>query len=118
MGVSISLLLPYEPLFAGGCGRAKGLGGPVAPALISEFALGEGGGRSTPDEWEPSVPVLAGVAPVVPESLGDDSAVALPPLAECSLGICTVSLGLFGSAILFVLEGGAILGTEEVDCVR
>jgi hypothetical protein len=42
MGVSISLRLPYELLLAGGGGRAKGFGGPVAPALRREFADGEG----------------------------------------------------------------------------
>jgi hypothetical protein len=84
MGVSISLRLPYAPL-AGGGGRAKGFGGPEAPALIRELALGEGGGRTTPEECEASVPVLAGVTPVV-ESFGEESAVALPA-SECSLGI-------------------------------
>jgi hypothetical protein len=80
------LRLPYELLFDGGGGRAKGFGGPVAPALINEFALGDGGGKTTPEEWDPSVPVRAGVAPVVPESFGDESAVALPA-SDCSLGI-------------------------------
>lgn len=64
------------------------------------------------------MPVRAGVAPVVPESLGDESAVALPA-SECSLGICTRSLGFFGSVCrLFVRETGCVAGTEEVDCVR
>lgn len=73
----------------GGGGRAKGLGGPWAPALSKALALGEGGGRTTPDEWLASVLPLAGVPPVVsPDSRGDDSAVALPP-SDCSLGICT-----------------------------
>jgi hypothetical protein len=82
------------------------LGGPVAPALINEFALGEGGGRTTPEECEASVPVRAGVAPDSPESLGDESAVALPA-SECSLGIWTRNLGFFGSVCrLFVREIG------------
>lgn len=93
------------------------MGGPVAPALSSEFALGDGGGRSTPEEWEASVPVLAGVVREIPDSLGEESAVALPP-SEGSLGICTFSRGLFGSAMLFVLEAGAMWGADEVDCVR
>jgi hypothetical protein len=59
----------------------------VAPALMSEVALGEGGGRTTPDECEASVPVRAGVAPVVEELRGDESAVWLPASSECSLGI-------------------------------
>jgi hypothetical protein len=89
------LLLPYELLLLGGGGRANGLGGPVAPALRSEFALGEGGGNTTPEEWDASV-LRAGVAPEM-ESLGEESAVALPP-SDCSLGICTLNLGLFLSA--------------------
>jgi hypothetical protein len=115
--VSMSrLLLPYELLLAGGAGRAKGLGGPVAPALSNELALGEGGGSTTPEECDASV-LRAGVWPEI-ESLGDESAVALPP-SECSLGICTRNLGLFLSVCkLFVLVGGAIGGTAEVDCVR
>ena len=60
---------------AGGGGRAKGFGGPVAPALRREFADGEGGGRTTPDECEASV-LRDGVAPEI-ESLGDESAVEL-----------------------------------------
>jgi hypothetical protein len=118
MGVSISrLLLPYELLLLGGGGRANGLGGPVAPALRSEFALGEGGGSTTPDEWDASV-LRAGVAPEM-ESLGEESAVALPP-SDCSLGICTLNFGLFLSACwrLFVRVGGAIIGTVGVERVR
>jgi hypothetical protein len=110
------LLLPYELLLVGGGGLAKGFGGPVAPALRREFALGEGGGRTTPEEWDASV-LRAGVAPEI-ESLGEESAVALPP-SECSLGICTRNFGLFLSICrLFVRVGGAIGGTDEVDCVR
>jgi hypothetical protein len=118
MGVSMSLRLPYELLFEGGGGRANGFGGPVAPALSSEFALGDGGGSTTPEECEASVPVRPGVAPVVPESFGDESAVALPA-SECSLGICTLSRGFLGSVCrLFVREIGWMAGIEEVDCVR
>jgi hypothetical protein len=117
MGVSISrLLLPYELLLVGGGGRANGFGGPVAPALRRELALGDGGGKTTPDECDASV-LRAGVAPEM-ESFGDESAVALPP-SECSLGIWTRSFGLFLSICkLFVRAGGAIAGTDEVDCVR
>lgn len=79
--------VPLGLLAMGGCGRANGFGGPCAPALIIALALGEGGGRTTPDEWLASVLALAGVPPVVsPDSRGDDSAVALPP-SDCSLGI-------------------------------
>jgi hypothetical protein len=112
----MSLRLPYELLLDGGGGRAKGFGGPVAPALIIEFALGEGGGRTTPDECEASV--RAGVAPVVPESFGDESAVALPA-SDCSLGICTLSRGFLGSVCrLLVREGGWMADTEDVDWER
>lgn len=92
MGVSISPRLPYDPLLAGGAGRANGFGGPVAPALIMELALGEGGGRTTPEECV-SVLVLAGVAPVVPEPLGEDSAVWLPFCDSSSAGICSIKRG-------------------------
>jgi hypothetical protein len=113
----MSLRLPYELLFEGGGGRAKGLGGPVAPALSRELALGDGGGRTTPEECDASV-LRPGVAPVVPESFGDESAVALPA-SECSLGICTLNLGLLSPMRrLFVLDGGGMVGIEEVDCVR
>lgn len=113
----MSLLLPYELLFDGGGGRANGFGGPVAPALSNELALGEGGGRTTPEECDASV-LRPGVAPVVPESLGDESAVALPA-SECSLGIWTLNLGLLSPIRrLFVRDGGGIMGTEDVDCVR
>jgi hypothetical protein len=61
------------------------------------------------------VDVRAGVAPVVPESFGEESAVALPA-SDCSLGICTWRRGLFGFVCkLLVLDGGAMVGTEEVD---
>ncbi len=36
----------------GGGGRAKGFGGPEAPALRRAEADGEGGGRTTEEEWE------------------------------------------------------------------
>lgn len=108
--------LPYELLFEGGGGRAKGLGGPVAPALSSELALGEGGGSTTPEECEASV-LRPGVAPVVPESFGEESAVALPA-SECSLGICTLNRGLLSPIRrLFVRDGGGIVGIEDVDWV-
>lgn len=103
------------PLVGGG-GLAKGFGGPVAPALRREFADGEGGGRTTPEECDASV-LRAGVAPEI-ESLGDESAVALPP-SECSLGIWTRSFGLLLSTCkLFVRVGGAIGTTDEAECVR
>lgn len=102
----------------GGGGRAKGLGGPDAPALKSALALGDGGGSKTPEECEASVLVLAGVGTVVPESLGEESAVALPA-SECSLGIWTLSRGRFASVcMLFVRDGGPIFGMEDVDAVR
>lgn len=82
-------LLFWLPVLVGGGGLAKGFGGPCAPALSRALALGDGGGRTTPDEWLASVLPLAGVPPVVsPDSRGEDSAVALPP-SDGSLGICT-----------------------------
>lgn len=87
------------------------------------LALGDGGGRTTPDPCAlPAETDLAGVPVVVlPESLGEDSAVALPP-SDCSLGIWTLSRGRFGSlCTLLVLGGGAKFGMdgvedEETDC--
>lgn len=86
----------------GGCGRAKGFGGPEAPALNSALALGEGGGSTTADEWLLSVPVFAGVSPVF--GPGDEAAVALPPSSDCSLGICKLSLGLFAPPVSPAIE--------------
>lgn len=69
-------------------GRAKGLGGPCAPALSRALALGEGGGRTTPEEWEASVLGFAGVSPgASPLARGEEPAVALPPSSDCSEGI-------------------------------
>jgi len=83
------------------------LGGPCAPALKIALALGDGGGKTTPEEWLASVLALAGVSPAVPpDSRGEDSAVALPP-SDCSLGIWTFNLGLFApTCALLVREGG------------
>lgn len=78
----------------GGAGRAKGLGGPWAPALRRAFAEGEGGGSWRGTGWE----VEAG------------SEVASSP--EASLGIWTFSLGRLGS--VFVLVGGLITGVLAV----
>jgi hypothetical protein len=53
-GVSIMLPL-FEfvcEVWETGCGRAKGFGGPDAPAESRAEADGEGGGSTTPDEWE------------------------------------------------------------------
>ncbi len=46
MGVSISFLFPLNPLTLGGGGRAKGFGGPDAPADRSALADGDGGGST------------------------------------------------------------------------
>ena len=97
----------------GGAGRANGFGGPVAPALRSALALGEGGGRTTPEGWSP--PALAGVADVWPDSLGDSS----PPFSasEPSVGICTFNRGRL-ACMLFVREGVEIAGIDDVEEVR
>lgn len=101
----------------GGGGLANGFIGPVAPALSSALALGEGGGRTIIDECDASV-LLCGVELVL-VSFGEEPAVALPA-SECSLGICTLSLGLFSPPIwmLFVRDGGGILGNDEIDGFR
>ena len=113
----MSFRLPNEELLTGGGGLANGFGGPVAPALSNALALGDGGGRTTPDECDASV-LLCGVALVL-ASLGEDPAVALPA-SECSLGIWTFSRGRFSPPIcmLFVREGGGMLGSEAIDGFR
>jgi hypothetical protein len=80
-----------------GCGRAKGLGGPEAPAERRAEAEGDGGGRTTPEEWESELfrPLgrrLELVALVPERGLEFESAVALPP-SEGSSGICTFRTG-------------------------
>ena len=128
MGVSMLLLLLLkEPplllllgllLWLGGCGLAKGFGGPWAPALRMALALGEGGGRTTPEEWEASVLALAGVSDAVPpDSRGEDSAVAEPP-SDCSLGIWTLRRGLLAPiwAALLPRGGGWISDGREFRC--
>jgi hypothetical protein len=85
----------------GGGGRANGLGGPVAPALMSALAEGDGGGSTTPGGPESELPLAGVVALLAVEFWGDESAVALPP-SEFSLGICTVKRG---RCALFVRGG-------------
>jgi hypothetical protein len=87
----------------------------VAPALSSALALGEGGGSTTPEECEASVLAFAGVAAVVPVSLGDEPPVALP-LSDSLGGICTFNLGRVCK--LLVREGAAMVGSAVVDWVR
>lgn len=121
MGVSMLLLLLLnEPpllglLWLGGCGLAKGFGGPWAPALRMALALGDGGGRTTPEEWDASVLALAGVSEAVPpDSRGEDSAVAEPP-SDCSLGICTLRRGLLAPiwALLLPRDGAGMSDGNE-----
>lgn len=89
----------------GGGGRANGFGGPWAPALSIAPAEGDGGGKTTPEPLFSAL-VLAGVEVLLPAESRDESAVALPPPSECSLGICTFNWGLFcGNGPLFVRGG-------------
>lgn len=77
------------------------------------LALGEGGGRTTPEEWLASVLALAGVSPAVPpDSRGEDSAVADPP-SDCSLGICTFSRGLLPPICALLARDGWISEGSE-----
>lgn len=94
-----------------GCGRAKGLGGPDAPAERRADAEGEGGGRTTPetDGWSFRCAGAAFVA-----EWGEES--ALPP-SEAPSGICTVRTGRFvpPTEALFVRGGGAKLLSDAAD---
>lgn len=106
---------------AGGCGRAKGLGGPDAPALSKALALGEGGGRTTPEECEPPVSARRdGCVPDAPvDSRGEESAV--PLASDASSGICTLSCGrLAPRCALLVLEGGVkvVSGIDDIEGLR
>jgi hypothetical protein len=118
-GVSIRLL-PLE--FCGGCetgwGRAKGLGGPDAPAESRADADGDGGGRTTPEPegCSEDCPFRCAFAAVVAE-WGEESPVALPP-SDGSSGICTFRTGRFPppSEALFVREGGwNPSGAEDIE---
>jgi hypothetical protein len=97
-GVSIRVpLLEFVcEVWETGCGRAKGLGGPEAPAERRAEAEGEGGGRTTPEcESELFLPLgrrLEPVGLVLERGLEFESAVALPP-SEGSSGICTFNTG-------------------------
>lgn len=68
-----------------GCGRPKGLAGPVCPALRSAETFGEGGGRITVSRLSAGL-----LGPVVVLGLAD-SVASSPP--DCSEGIVTVKRG-------------------------
>lgn len=92
----VELLLLLVVVF-GGCGRAKGFKGPVAPA-DTMCVDGEGGGRTTPEEWE-DVSVLGALlsVTVAVEPGGDEAPVPLPPVVPAdgdgSSGIASVRTG-------------------------
>jgi hypothetical protein len=93
------------------------LGGPDAPALSRALALGDGGGRTTPEECDPSVPALrVGCVPVASvDSCGEEPAVPFPS-SEGSSGICNASLGrLAFNCALLVREGGGKASFEEME---
>lgn len=89
-GVSIRLLLLLLLAFEfcegceTGCGRANGLGGPLAPAESRADAEGDGGGSTTPDDCGSELRGRCEVAGFVPDPGEFESAVALPALDEPS----------------------------------
>ena len=96
-----------------GFGRAKGLGGPVAPAERSVVAEGDGGGKT----WRGLAVWVAVSAPF----RGEASPVALPPFSELSSGICTLRRGLGGMVPDFRLldrEGGVNVVSGIETCGR
>ena len=126
MGVSMSLKPVGASRFAacgfvlmGGAGRAKGFGGPWAPAESRAPAEGEGGGRTTPwagGPW-PGWPVGGGW------DVDDPSCAALalwPSPSLCSDGIWTLRRGLFAASepMVLLLVGGRIWGTPGALSVR
>ena len=93
------------------------MGGPDAPALSKALALGDGGGNTTPEECEPSVPALrVECVPVASvDSGGEEPAVPFPS-SEGSSGICNASLGRLAlSCALFVREGGGKASFDEIE---
>lgn len=98
----------------GGAGRAKGFGGPWAPALRRVLVDGDGGGRTT-CEGGPCccVPVA-----VCSEVLAASESAVCASSPEASLGICTFRRGRFASGAVLARVGGAITGTLEVLDVR
>jgi hypothetical protein len=121
-GVSIMLLLLLLEFCETGCGRAKGFGGPEAPALRSADAEGDGGGSTTLDDCSCPWPFLRCAA--LAEERGEEleSAVLLPP-SDGSSGICTFKTGLFPPPPLncaeFVRDGGVNpSGIEDIEILR
>lgn len=100
----------------GGAGRAKGFGGPWAPAERRAPAEGEGGGRTTP-VWVGCCLLVALLVSLDAGSLGwevllSSGAEAVPPSSpDCSLGIWTFRRGRFASdgPLAGPLERGALV---------
>lgn len=96
----------------GGAGRAKGLGGPEAPALSTWLVDGDGGGRwMTPCGSDPlrTVPSLI----PKPDWRGEPETASS---SDASDGICKFSFGRAApdlEPLVLVLEGGANSGVPE-----
>lgn len=105
----VSMLMWFWLLLVLGGGRAKGFGGPVAPADSNVVAAdGDGGGSTSPDECEsPGRVVWEVVSVECPGPAEVDSAVLLPA-SEGSSGICTLRRGRDDPPTrrLLVREGG------------
>jgi len=115
----------------GGWGRANGLGGPEAPALRRAEAEGDGGGRTTPEEWWESErlrllgvkvdAVAVAAAPPLPEfwlvPAGEVSSAVPDSASEASEGICTLRRGRapadFMDEFVLVRDGG-IIPSEDI----
>lgn len=116
MGVSIpSRLAACGFVLIGGAGRAKGFGGPWAPALRSVLVDGDGGGRTT-CEGGPCCCVPVAVCSCEVLAASESAVCASSP--EASLGICTFRRGRFASGAVLARVGAAITGTLDVLDVR
>lgn len=116
-GVSIKLWLGLLLVLLG-AGRAKGLGGPVAPAESKVVVFdGDGGGRTIPDECESPWRVVCEVASVDCCPPDVDSAVLLP-VSEGSSGICTLSRGRDPPPTRKLLDREGNSGIEDVESWR
>lgn len=106
MGVSIWFASRFAAcglVVIGGGGRAKGFGGPWAPALSNALAEGDGGGSTTPCDGPGCCEPLA---PLGFDVLGASEFAVPASSPECSLGICTLSRGRLASdEFVFVRTG-------------
>lgn len=104
-----------------GCGRAKGLGGPEAPAERRADAEGDGGGSTTPEVCGSELPrpFFWALDAAWPLDRGLESPAGLPA-SDGSSGICTFNTGRLPPGIWAELarDGGLHPSMEEMEMLR